>query len=72
VAARANQSGRRGRVPRLLQRRPRARETDAAYERAAVTAFAADTGCGYFEVEPLIDRNAIALRTLDALHLAIA
>jgi hypothetical protein len=29
-------------------------------------------GCGYFEVEPLIDRPAIALRTLDALHLAIA
>jgi predicted nucleic acid-binding protein len=68
----------------LLQRRWRVREIDAAYEQAALADFAADVGCGYFEIEPLVDRHAIAacqlidrlaghpLRTLDALHLAIA
>jgi predicted nucleic acid-binding protein len=68
----------------LLQRRRRAREIDAAYERAALADFAADIGCGYLEIEPLIDRHAVVARqlidrlighslcTLDALHLAIA
>jgi predicted nucleic acid-binding protein len=68
----------------LLQRRRRAREIDAAYEQAALADFADDVGCGYFEIEPLIDRHAVvahelidrltghSLRTLDALHLAIA
>jgi uncharacterized protein len=68
----------------LLRRRFRAREIDAAYEQAALADFAADVGSGYFEIEPLIDRHAIvadqligrladhSLRTLDALHLAVA
>lgn len=68
----------------LLQRRRRAGEIDEAYERAARHDFADDVQSGYFEVEPLADRHAIVahdlidqlsghtLRTLDALHLAIA
>ena len=68
----------------VLQRRRRAGEIDRAYERAAEDEFAKDIRSGYFEVEPLADRHAIiahqfidrlpgqALRTLDALHLAIA
>ena len=68
----------------VVQRRRRAAEIDAAYERAAMADFADDIRSGYFQVEPLSDRHAIAahdlvgrlsghsLRTLDALHLAIA
>lgn len=68
----------------LLQRRRRAGDIDAAYEEAARVDFAEDVRSGYFEVEPLADRHAIVahdlidqlashhLRTLDALHLAIA
>ena len=68
----------------MLQRRRRAAEIDAAYERAAMADFADDVRNGYFEVQPLADRHAIiahdlidqlsghTLRTLDALHLAIA
>ena len=68
----------------LLLRRRRAGEIDDEYERAARAGFADDVRSGYFEVEPLADRHAIiaydlidqlsghTLRTLDALHLAIA
>ena len=68
----------------VLQRRRRAAEIDAAYERAALADFAADIRSGYFQVEPLTDHHAVvahelvgqlsdhSLRTLDALHLAIA
>ena len=68
----------------VLQRRRRAAEIDAAYERTAMADFAADIRSGYFQVEPLTDRHAVvahelvgqlsdhSLRTLDALHLAIA
>jgi hypothetical protein len=68
----------------LLQRRHRAGDIDDDYERAARADFADDVRSGYFEVEPLADRHAIGahdlieqlsghtLRTLDALHLAIA
>jgi predicted nucleic acid-binding protein len=68
----------------VLQRRRRAAEIDAAYERAAMAGFADDVRSGYFQVEPLTDRHAVvahdlvgqlaghSLRTLDALHLAIA
>jgi predicted nucleic acid-binding protein len=68
----------------VLQRRRRAGEIDVAYERAAMADFADDVRSGYFQVEPLTDRHAVVahdlvgqlsdhyLRTLDALHLAIA
>jgi predicted nucleic acid-binding protein len=68
----------------LLRRRWRAGEIDDDYERAARAHFADDVRRGYFEVEPLADRHAMLahdlidqlsgypLRTLDALHLAIA
>ncbi len=68
----------------LLQRRRRAGEIDVAYEQAALADFADDVGCGYIQIEPLVDRHAVvarelidrlsghSLRTLDALHLAIA
>jgi predicted nucleic acid-binding protein len=68
----------------LLLRRRRAGEIDDDYERAARAGFADDLRSGYFEVGPLADRHAIVaydlidqlsghtLRTLDALHLAIA
>jgi hypothetical protein len=68
----------------LLQRRRRAAEIDAAYERAALADFADDVRSGFFQVEALADRHAVvahdligrlsnhSLRTLDALHLAIA
>ena len=84
MAARADQSFGGGRVRCVLQRRRRAAEIDAAYERAALADFADDIRSGYFEVEPLADRHAVvahelvgqlsdhSLRTLDALHLAIA
>jgi uncharacterized protein len=68
----------------LLQRRRRAGDFDSRYERAALADFAEDVRSGYFEVQPLADRHAVvanelidrlaghSLRTLDALHLAIA
>jgi hypothetical protein len=68
----------------VLQRRRRAGEFDRTYEHAALADFAEDVRSGYFEIEPLADRHAIEaneligrladhpLRTLDALHLAIA
>jgi uncharacterized protein len=68
----------------LLQRRRRAGDIDDEYERAARADFADDVRSGYFEVEPVADRDAIIahdlidqlaghpLRTLDVLHLAIA
>jgi predicted nucleic acid-binding protein len=68
----------------LLQQRRRAGEIDDDYERAARADFADDVRSGYFEVLPLVDRHAVCahdlidqlsghtLRTLDALHLAIA
>jgi uncharacterized protein len=68
----------------VLQRRRRAAEIDATYERAALADFGDDIRSGFFQVEPLADRHAIvahdligrlsghSLRTLDALHLAIA
>jgi predicted nucleic acid-binding protein len=67
----------------LLQRRRRAGEIDAAYERVALAEFADDIRSGFFQVEPLADRHAVvahdlidqlprhSLRTLDALHLAV-
>jgi predicted nucleic acid-binding protein len=68
----------------LLQRRRRAKEIDAAYEQAALADFADDVRSGFFQIEPLADRHAVlahdligqltghSLRTLDALHLAVA
>jgi hypothetical protein len=68
----------------LLRRRRRAREIDARYEQAALADFADDVRRGHFQIEPLTDRHALmaydlvdqlsghSLRTLDALHLAIA
>ena len=68
----------------LLKRRLRTREIDAGYERTALADFADDIRRGYFQIEPLADRHALlasdlvdqlpdlSLRTLDALHLAIA
>jgi predicted nucleic acid-binding protein len=68
----------------LLRRRRRAREINATYERAALADLADDVDSGYFTIEPLVDRHAVAahelidrlpghsLRTLDALHLAVA
>jgi predicted nucleic acid-binding protein len=68
----------------LLARRRRAREIAARMERRIVAAFDDDVRQGFVDVHPLYDRHAIAameimtslprhpLRTLDALHLAIA
>jgi uncharacterized protein len=68
----------------LLKRRRGAREINARYEQAALADFADDVRRGHFQVEPLTDRHALmaydlvdqlsgrSLRTLDALHLAIA
>jgi predicted nucleic acid-binding protein len=68
----------------LLARRRRAREIAARVERRIVAAFDDDVRRGFVDVYPLDDRHAIAaveimtalprhpLRTLDALHLAIA
>jgi predicted nucleic acid-binding protein len=67
-----------------LGRRRRNREIDAGAERRAAAAFEDDIAQGFIEVHPLEDRHAIAardlllrlaavpLRTLDALHVAIA
>jgi predicted nucleic acid-binding protein len=68
----------------LLARRRRAGEIDAGYEADAWSAFTSHTADGVFAVEPMPDacfREArvliehlpdIPLRTLDALHLAMA
>jgi len=68
----------------LLARRRRARELDALAERRVASAFEDDIAQGFLQVHPLEDRHAIdardllvrlsaiPLRTLDALHLAIA
>jgi uncharacterized protein len=68
----------------LLGRRRRNRDIDASAERRAAAAFEEDIAQGFFEVHPLEDQHAIRardllirlanvpLRTLDALHLAIA
>jgi uncharacterized protein len=68
----------------LLKRRLGAGQIDARYEQAALADFADDVRRGHFQVEPLTDRHALmaydlvdqllgrSLRTLDALHLAIA
>jgi predicted nucleic acid-binding protein len=68
----------------LLARRRRAGEITAEYERDAWLRFEDDLRAGYLQVEPLADVHAvrartileqlrhIPLRTLDALHLAIA
>jgi uncharacterized protein len=68
----------------LLARRRRNREIDASAEQRATAAFEDDVAQGFVEVHPLEDRHAlgardllirlaaIPLRTLDALHLAIA
>lgn len=68
----------------LLARRRRNHDLDAKSERRAAAAFDDDIARGFLEVHPLEDRHAleaydllmklrsIPLRTLDALHLAIA
>lgn len=68
----------------LLGRRRRNKDIDAAAERRAAAAFESDIAQGFLELHPLEDRHAIGagdllirlaavpLRTLDALHLAIA
>lgn len=68
----------------LLGRRRRNRDIDADAERRAVGAFEGDVAEGFLEVHPLEDRHALGardllnrltavpLRTLDALHLAVA
>lgn len=68
----------------LLRRRGRNRDIDAGTERRVAAAFEDDIAQGFIEVHPLEDRHAIRardllvrlatvpLRTLDALHLAIA
>jgi uncharacterized protein len=68
----------------LLRRRRRNREIDADIERKAAAAFEEDVAHGFLEVHPLEDQHAIRardllnrlatlpLRTLDALHLAVA
>lgn len=68
----------------LLGRRRRNRDIDLATERRAAGAFDDDVAQGFLEVHPLEDRHAleardllirlasIPLRTLDAIHLAIA
>ena len=68
----------------LLARRRRSREITAEYQRDAVRTFESDIRRGFLHVEPLFDRQAVIagdfidrvvdlpLRTLDALHLAVA
>ncbi|MBV8453705.1 MAG: type II toxin-antitoxin system VapC family toxin [Deltaproteobacteria bacterium] len=68
----------------LLGRRRRNHDIDASAELRVVTAFEEDIAQGFLEVHPLEDQHAIRacdllirlanvpLRTLDALHLAIA
>jgi predicted nucleic acid-binding protein len=68
----------------VLARRRRNREIDARTERRVMAAFEQDVTAGFFEVHPLEDRHAVKarellgrlaghpLRTLDAIHLAIA
>jgi uncharacterized protein len=68
----------------LLARRRRNRDIDAGAERRALAAFEDDLAQGFLEMHPLEDRHALGardllirlaavpLRTLDALHLAIA
>jgi predicted nucleic acid-binding protein len=68
----------------LLGRRERAGEITTAYRRDAVQTFEADVRRGFLQIEPLSDSQAaiaadlidrladIPLRTLDALHLAVA
>ncbi len=68
----------------LLGRRRRNRDLDTGAEHRAAAALEDDVAQGFIEVHPLEDRHAIAardllirlaaipLRTLDALHLAIA
>jgi len=68
----------------LLARRRRNRDIDAGAERRAAAAFEDDIAQGFLDMHPLEDRHALGardlllrlatvpLRTLDALHLAIA
>ncbi len=68
----------------LVGRRRRNREIDGGAERRVMAAFEDDIAQGFLEVHPLEDRHAldardlltrlapVPLRTLDALHLAIA
>jgi uncharacterized protein len=68
----------------LFGRRRRNREIDSAMEKRAIALFEEEIADGFLEVHPLEDRHAIRardllaqlstvpLRTLDALHLAIA
>ncbi|MGB6089951.1 MAG: type II toxin-antitoxin system VapC family toxin [Candidatus Binataceae bacterium] len=68
----------------LLGRRRRNRDIDAAAEHRVARAFESDSAQGFIEIHALEDRhaigagdilnrlNSIPLRTLDALHLAIA
>lgn len=68
----------------LLARRRRAREIDAGIEREAIELLDADIRAGHIDVLPMEDAHGVlacrligelrnhALRTLDALHLAIA
>ena len=68
----------------LLARRRRAREITKAIESRVYASFENDVGAGFLQVYPVADANLIAalglitrlarypLRTLDALHLAIA
>jgi uncharacterized protein len=68
----------------LFARRQRAGEISAEYQRDAIITFDSDIRRGFLQVEPLFDRQvALAadfvdrladqhLRTLDALHLAVA
>ena len=68
----------------MLARRRRNREIEPALERRMLQEFENDIARGILEVAPLEDRHAVrardllgrvpnvALRTLDALHLAIA
>jgi uncharacterized protein len=71
-------------VRSLLARRRRAGDISAEYHQDAVGTFETDVRRGFLQVEPLFDNQAIIaadfidrlvdqpLRTLDALHLAVA
>ncbi len=71
-------------VRSLLARRRRAGDISADYHQDAVRTFETDVRRGFLRVEPLVDNQAIVaadfidrlvdqpLRTLDALHLAVA
>ena len=68
----------------LLTRRRRAREITKSVEARAYASFEQDVGAGFLQVQPLADEHLITalglivrlarypLRTLDALHLALA